>query len=119
LTCATWVSSADLAAACVSAASGAVNVNAVTAPAVPKKPRRVVFPSGSSDMKHPFPAEESPLLSGRATTADGLSLWCEVGPKIVEALGPAEQGGEDGQVCQQDVAGARACRRHPKEHIEF
>ena len=50
---------------------------------------------------------------------DGLSFCCEVVPKVVEALGAAEQGGEKCQVCQQDVAGSRACRRHPKEHVEF
>src|SRR5437762_14267359 len=50
---------------------------------------------------------------------DGLSFCCEVVPKVVEALGAAEQSGEKCQVCQQDVAGSRACRRHPKEHVEF
>src|SRR5947209_20374959 len=50
---------------------------------------------------------------------NGLSFCCEVVPKVVEALGAAKQGGEECQVCQQDVAGSRACRRHPKEHVEF
>jgi hypothetical protein len=52
--CATLISSEDLTGACASA-GGVVNVIAVTAVAVPKKPRRVVFPTGSFDMKRPFP----------------------------------------------------------------
>ena len=49
----------------------------------------------------------------------GLTFRREVLPEVVEAIGAAEQRGEDGQVCQQDVASPRACRRHPKEAVEF
>jgi hypothetical protein len=49
---------------------------------------------------------------------EDLSFCCEVVPKVVEALGAAEQCGEECQVGEQDVAGARACRRHPKQITE-
>ena len=39
--------------------------------------------------------------------------------KLSRLSAAAEQSGEDCQVRQQDVAGARTGRRHPQEHIEF
>src|SRR5215208_5466691 len=122
--CAVLMSSAGLHAICASAAVGAIAVNAVAAVAVPRKPRRVVLTTDSFDMKRSFPrAQEYPKAQSWCLrwlhSMNGLSLCREVVPKVVEAIRAAKQSGEYGQVRQQDMAGSRAGRRHPEEHVEF
>src|SRR5437899_8009241 len=55
----------------------------------------------------------------KSPLTDGSSLCREVVPEIIETLGAAKQSGEDCQVRKHDVAGARPCRWHPEEAIEF
>jgi len=59
------------------------------------------------------------LVSQEDHSKIGLSFCCEVVPEVIETLGATKESGEDCQVCKQDVASARPCRRHPEERIKF